>query len=116
MEIKTVMAIVEALGEGIVKKQDGVDNCIAHIAQLDAVNQRLIAENKKMKEELEELKKNEVSADTNAPITVADCGRFGIAQGADTSEEVCHGVGEMGYCNGDCCPDGSAYDPKAVDG
>lgn len=100
MEIKTVMAIVEALGEGIVKKQDGIDNCLAHIAQLDSINQRLIEENKKMKEEILSLK----SEDT-APVKVADI-----------SEEVCRGVGEMGYCEGDCCPDGANYCPDSVDG
>ena len=59
MENKVAYAIVEALGEAIVRKQDGIDNCLEHIAHLNAVNEKLIEENKKMKEEIDVFKEKE---------------------------------------------------------
>lgn len=110
MDNKTAYAIVEALGEALVRRQEGIDNCLEHIAQLDSVNQRLIAENRKMKEELDVIR--------NAPVKVADCGRFGIAEGADRNdyentraETCCDNVcGEP-----DCC-ENIGETPYGIDG
>lgn len=81
MDNRTAYAITEVLGEALARRQDGIDNCLEHIEQLNAVNERLIAENKKMKEELDALK-----SDCDKPVKVADYGRFGIAEGVDATE------------------------------
>ena len=83
MENKVAYAIVEALGETLVRKDEGVNNCLEHIGHLNAVQERLIDENKQMKEELESLKKKE---EDSAPVHAADYGRFGIAGGFDAAE------------------------------
>lgn len=94
MDNKTAYAITEALGEALVRKQEGVDNCIAHIAQLDAVNQRLIAENKKMKEEILSLK-----SESSTSVKVADMGTWDIAEGVDANEYM------KGHIENCCDPD-----------
>lgn len=113
MDNKTAYAIVEVLGEALVRRQEGIDNCLEHIAQLDSVNQRLISESKKMKEEILSLK-----SESSAPVKVADCGRFDIAQGADRNdyentraETCCDNVcGEP-----DCC-ENIGETPYGIDG
>ena len=93
MENKTAYAIVEALGEALVRKQEGIDNCLEHIGHLNAVQEKLIADNKKMKEEIEAY--NKPVSEGSAPVRVADYGRFGIAESAD---ECAYGTVADAYC------------------
>lgn len=111
MENKTAYAIVEALGEALVRKDEGVNNCLEHIGHLNAVQEKLIADNKKMKEEIEAL--NKPVSEGSAPVHAADCGRFGIAEGVDASEYM-HAVAET-YGEAACC-ENVGDTPYGVDG
>ena len=107
MENKTAYAIVEALGEALVRKQEGIDNCLEHIGHLNAVQEKLIADNKKMKEQIEA--HNKPVSEGSAPVHAADYGRFGIAEGVDATEymntraetcgepECCENIGDTPY-------------------